>query len=143
MCLAIYGVKSGVLKEEVEKDALELIPFLNGLSPENPFTLEDCYSALECYDERYITFPIEDIANISAINITKNRRNGRKQKTHLRIARFTLETMNEEREKPLQGRKSKEHIVKEWKSINPTGTKAQCIKETGLSKPTVYKYWTP
>ena len=39
------------------------------------------------------------------------------------------------------GRKSKENVVVEWQKENPTGTKAQCIKETGLSPKTVYKYW--
>ena len=35
----------------------------------------------------------------------------------------------------------KEDIVKEWQTNHPEGRKADCIKETGLSKPTVYKYW--
>ena len=141
MCLAIYGVKCGVPEEEVKRDSLELIPFLNEIYPEEPFTEEDCFSALECYDERYITYPIDTIINISAINMTKNKRNGRKQKTQLKIARSTLEVLNEERGKALQGRKSKEPIIKEWRSINPTGTKEQCIEETKLSKSTVYKHW--
>ena len=28
-----------------------------------------------------------------------------------------------------------------WRLKNPLGTKAQCVRETGLSKPTVYKWW--
>lgn len=141
MCLAIYGVKSGISFEEVEKDALELIPFMNAISPENPFTKEDVYSALECYDRRYITFPLEDISRLSAIPIQKNKRNGRKQSTHLRIARNTLEILNEESGKPLQGRKSKADIVRAWQRNNPGGSKAECARQTGLSKPTVYKHW--
>ena len=39
------------------------------------------------------------------------------------------------------GRKSKQHEVEIWQAANPTGTKAECIKDTGLSKKTVYKYW--
>ena len=69
MCLAIYGVKTGINKEQVEKDAIELIPFLNGMSDTDPFTEEDIKSALECFDERYITFPIDDISKISGILI--------------------------------------------------------------------------
>lgn len=141
MCLAVYAVKSGVSFEELEKDALELIPFMNELSPENPFTKEDVYSALECFDSRYATFPIDDISKVSGIEIKKNRRNGRKQSTHLRIARNTLLIMNEEAGENLQGRPSKEKIVVSWQKNNPAGKKADCIKETGLSKPTVYKYW--
>ena len=141
MCLAIYAVKSGVSYEELEKDALDLVPFMNDLSPENPFTEEDVYSALECFDSRYITFPVEDISRLSSIEIQKNKRNGRKQSTHLRIARNTLEILNDEAEKPLQGRKSKADIVRAWQRKNPEGTKAECIRETKLSKPTVFKHW--
>ena len=141
MCLAIYAIKSGVPYEELEKDALELIPFMNDLSPENPFTEVDVYSALECFDSKYVTFPIDEISKVSGIAIKKNRRNGRKQATHLRIARNTLLIMNEETGKNLQGRHSKEKVVVSWQKNNPEGKKADCIKETGLSKPTVYKYW--
>ena len=31
--------------------------------------------------------------------------------------------------------------VQEWRENNPDGKKADCIRETGLSKPTVYKWW--
>lgn len=58
MCLAIYGVKSGISKKQVEKDAIELIPFLNGMSDTEPFTESDVKSALECFDERYIKVKI-------------------------------------------------------------------------------------
>lgn len=141
MMLAVYAVKSGVSYEELEKDALDLVPFMNDLSPSNPFTEEDVYSALECFDSRYATFPIEDIARLSSIQIQKNKRNGRKQTTHLRIARNTLEVLNDEAERNLQGRKSKVSVVREWQRKNPEGTKAECIRQTKLSKPTVYKHW--
>ena len=35
----------------------------------------------------------------------------------------------------------KKQIVREWQKENPKGTKYQCIKETGLAKNTVYKWW--
>ena len=33
------------------------------------------------------------------------------------------------------------YFVAEWRSQHPEGRKADCIRETGLSKPTVYKWW--
>ena len=145
MCLAIYGVKSGVSEEQVKKDALELMPFLDSMSATEPFDEIDVVSALDCFDERYSTFPIEDISKLSGIVIEKNKRNGRKQAMHLKIARFTLETINEDNGKVLQGRpqgSSKEkEIVRAWREQNPQGRKAECIRETELSKPTVYKWW--
>ena len=60
----------------------------------------------------------------------------------MKIARFTLELMNEENGKALQGRPTKEHIIKEWQQNNPKGTPKECIEDTNISKNTVYKYWT-
>ena len=31
--------------------------------------------------------------------------------------------------------------VREWRKNNPQGTKMQCHRETGVSRPTVDKYW--
>lgn len=39
------------------------------------------------------------------------------------------------------GRPSKEKDVIIWRMQHPLGTKAECIRETGISKKTVYKYW--
>ena len=141
MMLTIYGVKCNIPKAEVRKDALRLMPFLNDLSPDNPFTKENVKSALETYDERYVTFPMSDISKLSGIAIEKNRRNGRKQKLHLKMARSNLEILNEEAGHPLQGRPSKEEVVKEWQRKNEGRRKADCARETGLSRPTIDKYW--
>ena len=32
-------------------------------------------------------------------------------------------------------------IIQEWRKSNPNGSRYACIKETGISKPTVYKWW--
>ena len=40
-----------------------------------------------------------------------------------------------------KGSGTKENQVKEWRKNNPNGKKAQCIRDTGLSKMTVYKWW--
>ena len=34
-----------------------------------------------------------------------------------------------------------EERIKQYRKEKPTATKAQCIRELGLSKPTVYKHW--
>lgn len=39
------------------------------------------------------------------------------------------------------GRKPKADIVKEWRLAHPEGRKADCIRDTGLDKKTVYKWW--
>lgn len=141
MCLAIYAAKCDISYEDLEADALSFVPFLNSINPEEPFTEQDVMSALECYDKRYCTFPITDIEKITGINLPRNKRNGRKQATHLKIARATLDIMNDEQGKVIQGRPSAERIVQEWQQRHPDGKKADCIRQTGLSKKTVYKWW--
>ena len=142
MCLAIYGVKCDVPIEKVEADAYELMPFLNELQPDDPFTETDIKSALECYDRRYCTFPIKDIITISSIPIEKNKRNGRKRSDHVRLMNFVRDEINGNSNwRDGNGRPSKKEQVKQWRLDNPEGTKAECIRKTGLSKPTVYKWW--
>lgn len=147
MCLAIYGVKSGISKAQVEKDALELMPFLNGMSDTEPFTKNDIKSALECFDERYITFPIEDISKISGIAIEKNKRNGRKQELHLRGAR-AIQDINDpdgewrNKEGRPDGSGTKQSIIEEWKKSHPDGTKADCNRDTKIDPKTIRKWWS-
>ncbi|HAT02837.1 MAG TPA: hypothetical protein DCS54_06135 [Oribacterium sp.] len=147
MCLAIYGVKCGKSFEDVEKDAYELVPFLNAVNPSDPFTEEDCQSALECFDPKYCTFPIDDIVKISGILIEKNKRNGLKQEQHLYLARRRKEDMKaiELPMKALEGRprgsSQQKIVVTEWRYNNPKGKPKDCILATGISKNTVYRWW--
>ena len=108
---------------------------------QEPFTKSDVDSALECYDNRYATFPIDDISKLTAIAITKNKRNGRKQKDHVKIMNFIRDEVNNNKDwRNKEGRPTKQSIVEQWQQSNPNGRKADCIRDTGLSKPTVYNY---
>ncbi len=144
MCLAIYGVKCGIPFEQVEADALNLVPFMNLIAPDNEFTDEDAYSALECYDKRYCTFPIEDISKLSAIPIKRNKRNGQKQRDHLEEIR-AIRDIRQKRQGTKwtdgNGRKPKRAEVEKWQAEHPNGKKSECHKETGISRPTIDKYW--
>ena len=144
MMLSVYARKSGIEREELEKDAFTLMKILRELpaNEDNPFTEKDVIDALQAYDDRYITYPIRSISYLTDINIEKNRRNYRKQDIHLKRARLVqnLDYPNGEwRNK--DGRPTKEKIVKEYREKYPTAKKSQCIKDTGLSKMTVYKWW--
>lgn len=144
MCLAIYGVKCGISFEEVKKDAYDLIPFLNSLKADEPFTESDVNSALECYDSNYVTFPRDEISKLTAIPIQQNKRNGRRLEAHIKMVnatrKFRRDVLNED-EYGNNGRKSKQDIVQQWRLEHPDGRKADCVRDTGLTKPTVYKWW--
>ena len=65
-----------------------------------------------------------------------------KQADHLKLARFIRDEIKGNTNwREGNGRKPKQEIVLEWRTRNPNGKKADCIRETGLSKPTVYKWW--
>ena len=145
MCLAIYAKKSGVSKEELEADAFSLLDRMEELTKEanNHFTRADILAALQLYNDSYITFPIDTITQLTALPIEKNKRNGRKQADHIKLMNFVREEINNNKDwRNKDGRPTKENEVREWRQLHPAGTKAECIKETGISKPTVYKYWS-
>lgn len=144
MMLVIYAVKSGISYEEVEKDAYDLIPFMNALNPKEPFTKSDVKSALDCYDVQFATFPIKDISKLSGIEIIRNKRNGQKQADHLEEARAIRDIRMKRQGKKWtdgNGRKSKQEVVQQWQKSNPNGKKIDCSRETGLHINTVYKWW--
>ena len=40
-----------------------------------------------------------------------------------------------------EGRPDKANVVEEWQKSHPDGKKADSIRDTRLSKPTVYRWW--
>jgi hypothetical protein len=144
MCLTIYAVKCGIDIEEVKRDSLDLIPFMNMIAPDHDFKELDVLSALECYDKGYYNFTIDDIVKLSGIQIEKNKRNGRKRADHIKRVNatriFERDVLNEN---PYQnnGRPLKKDQVANWIRSHPEGTVSQCAKDLQISRTTVYKYW--
>jgi len=156
MMLAIYAQKCSrydvkhnpnpVTREELERDCIGLLEYMEGLteSEDNHFGLDDIQDALEAYEERWITYPRAAIEYRTGIVIPANKRNGQTQEAHLEEARALRDIRARrrgERWDARNGRKSQYETVQEWRREHPQGKKADCIRETGLSKPTVYKHW--
>ena len=142
MTLATYAQKCGVPRETLEEDAYGLIPFMNTKGDE--FTEDDVMHALEAYTDSYATYPIDTIVWRTGIQIEKNRRNGQKQSDHLEEARAIRDIRMRRQGRKWtdgNGRPDKLFVVAEWRSEHSEGTKAECIRETGLSKKTVYRWW--
>lgn len=145
MCLAIYGAKNEKPFEDVQADTYALIPFMNAINPDAPFTKEDCDSALECYDLRYAKFPIKDIEKITGIQIPKNKRNGRRQEAHVQVMNamknLKKQLGEEVKEGRPQGSGTAEQKVAEYRQLYPEANKSEVARATGLSRPTVHKWW--
>ena len=58
----------------------------------------------------------------------------------IHIGISVVKKMNKSRKKKIK-KSTNEHIVKEYREKNPEARKCDCIRETGLSKSTVYKWW--
>lgn len=143
MCMAIYAYKCDISKKELKKDMLEAYKFLKfEVHHTNNLEKRDFMSALESYDKGLARFTIKDIEKITGIRIDRNKRNGRKQAEHLKIASFVKDLKYPNGEwRQGNGRPSKEKEVQEWQKLHPNGTKAQCHKDTKISRQTIHKFW--
>lgn len=152
MTLSVYAYKCSmydpkhnpnpVTRQELEKDCFEIMEHFEKRTIEdtNHFTEADVLDALEAFDSKWVRYPRDTIEYRCGFSLPHNRRNGRKQAEHIKLMNYIREELNGN--KNWHGRKSKQHEVEIWQAENPTGTKADCVRDTGLSKPTVYKYWS-
>lgn len=158
MFLAVYAKKCNVPFDELKKDALKLVPRMEALTGNTGrhFSVQDALDALKAYKESSETYPRQLIEDRTGLRIAPNKRNGRPQDLHLKIARGARDILQE-----VKGRKDwregngrpKGSIVlaedspqyakvQEWRSRNPQSkNKSLCARETGLSRPTVRKWW--
>lgn len=144
--LAAYAVKCDVAEDELLSDAMRLLPILDARSDDdhNRLTRRDVLDAMHLYQESYVNFSRSEAERVSGISMPPNKRNGRKQEVHLRGAR-AIQQINDEADgtnwREGNGRPSAYEKVNAWRIANSMGRKADCIRDTGLSKPTVYKWW--
>lgn len=156
MCLVIYACKCDVPKEKLERDLYTAYEQLRLVEHENILTKEDIRSALETYSKEYYNFTIADIEKLTDLRIERNKRNGRSMMEHLRgeywmdNGRRRVNVCKANRELALQemrengeihGRPEVGGIVRDFLLGHPAASKAEVIRGTGLSKPTVYKYY--
>ena len=114
---------------------------------DNHFTREDVKDALKALkaDNKLLSTMAsrEWIEKQTKVVIPPNKRNGRKQEQHLQLARGIRALKEQMGENVVGGgRPDKAKIVEEWRKSHPDGKKVDCIRDTGLSKPTVYKWWS-
>lgn len=135
---------SPVTYEELERDAWSLMDHMENLTNDegNHFTTDDVMKALEFYNEKWLSYPRRAVSYRSGIVIIPKKRNGRKQADHIRMMNFVRDEINRNTEwRNKDGAPTKQATVEEWQLHHPGGRKADCIRETGLSRPTVYKWW--
>ena len=148
LTLVIYAVKCDIPRDEVLADALALVPKMDSYTDteDNRFTEDDVHDAMLAYDENYNKWPIKTIEDTTLFRIERNRRNGRKQDEHLKMMNFVRDNLSypDGSWRNKEGRPTQVETVRRWREKNPdNNNKSQCAKETGLSRPTVRKWWDP
>lgn len=152
-CLAVFGIKSGVPKEEVEADAWGLYELFDGMStdPKNHFRKQDVLDALKGYAIRYKKISkrfVEERTGLKFKEPRYQRRERRRSETpEERYERLALARETRDRKRQQMGlpawnhHDSKESAVTAWREANPEGKPKECAEETGLSLSTVYRHW--
>lgn len=159
MALAIFAIKCDVREEELRKDALSFVKMLNALHPEDPFLESDAESALDCFDERYITFPRSSLEALTGIPMPENKRNHQDRMTHLHADYWEIdgETVENEcrknREAALEkareegritgrpeGSGTKKDLVRDYYAEHPESSLRKAATDLGISKNTVRKW---
>jgi hypothetical protein len=148
--LCSLAVQCQIEPEQVEKDCREIAVIFEEMTEDedNHFTEYDVLCALRTYHiptEKAYRRKIEYISQKTGIELKANKRNGRRQNLHLKIARANRDILCEERGKTDwregNGRKPKREIVEEWQESHPEGKKADCHRATGLDPKTIRKWW--
>lgn len=153
LTLVVYGVKCDVPREEVLEDGYSLVDKMDSYTDteDNHFTKTDVDDAMRAYDENYCKWTIDTIEKTTTFHIDRNRRNGRVQAEHLKIMNFIRDNLSfpngnwrdgngRKHETPETSKAAAQ--VGEWRINNPaSNNKSQCAKDTGLTRPTVRKWW--
>ena len=140
MCLVIYACKCDVPKKQLKVDMQECFEILRKFDHDNELTQFDVDSALECYSKDYYNFTISDIELLTDLHIDRNKRNGRTQKQHMAVMRAIQAVVNPDW-RDGNGRPSKKQIVFDWLYQHPWESKSACKADTGLTYPTIRKWW--
>lgn len=147
MALCSYGLKCGISEQKIRRDAYAFLEHLESLTEDedNHFSrtdVKDALRALKADRKRLSTMASRQwIENNTKVTIPANKRNGRKQEIHVKYMNNQRAFKVELGECTNGGRPTAEKVVEAWQESHPDGKKADCIRDTGLSKPTVYKWW--
>lgn len=144
--LAAYADKCGVPYDELERDALALVPHMESLTvrEDNHFTEEDALVAISSYGDGIIHKLHRDrIERRTQIEIPGNKRNGRKQRVHLMGAR-AIQQINDEVNgtnwRDGNGRKPKCDEIRAFASEHQDMNHSEIARALGVSRPTVIKW---
>lgn len=136
------AIKCDIPYDEVYADALDLMADFDSIGKDSTqrFTHRDLDSASLYYKDCFRNISLNAIEFKTKIILPRNRRNGRTQTDHCKVMR-AIQGVTNPNWREGNGRPSAEGTVRDYLKANPTAKKCEVIKNTGLTKPTVYKYY--
>lgn len=148
--LAAYADKCGVPYDELEADALALVPHLESLTErvDNHFTEEDALAAIAAYGDGQIHRLTRDgISRRTAIGIDPNKRNYRKQHQHMvylnGLRKMRRDVLGEDEYgnggRP-KGSGEKRDMIRSYAAEHPGASQRAIAKALGVSPTTVNKW---
>lgn len=142
MCaLSAIAFKCNIPKWELKEDLSSfLVDWNKGKVGQDRVERWEVTAAMKMYNDRAYEMRRAVIEEYFGWDFKPIKRNGRKRSEHLKRARL-VQTLDYPDGEWRYKQPSAEQIVREWQQSHPDGRKADCIRDTGLSKPTVYKWW--
>lgn len=143
MCaLSAIAFKCDVPKWQLKEDlARFLIDWNKGKVGHDRVERWEITAAMKMYNERAWEMRREVIEEYFGWEFKPIKRNGRKRADHVKVMNTMRLLKKQLGEEVNDGRPSAEQKVKEYRAAHPEARKTDCIRDTGLSKPTVYKWW--
>ena len=149
----------GIPYSQVYETCVAMVDFLNrDADKDNQFTVADVECAAKYYTTsfgRWLT--LDRIEAMTELKFERNKRNHRSQDDHLKMARFMRDEVHGKKDTWREGNgrpvgskdskprnrtaDSKEQVIRAYLQDHPDAKKVEVIRETGLSKPTVYKWY--
>ena len=146
LVLGSCAIKCGVSQAEYESDCWRLLPLLD-FDANQPFTGDDVLHVIQSHKSKdLVTMTVEAAAALSGMEIKRAKRNGRTQDVHVKIMTGTRDILYPNGEwrkgngRP-RGSGTAQEVVQRWRQDNPEGSKKECKDATGLTYPTIRKWW--
>lgn len=143
VCLCSYSQKCNISEEELFETAFSLVDELDAktVDENNHFTVQDVTKALEAFYQPRIMMTRESVERLSGIKIQPQKRNGRKQSEHLKLARGIKALKISIGEDCQGGRSSKRKQILEYVREHRNENQTQVAKGLGISRQCVNSHW--
>lgn len=143
LALAIFASKCDIPYAELENDAFETLEHFNQSEHKEEFTHEDVMAALTFYGENVKAYPRAELEKITGYPMPANKRNGRKQKEHVKYMNLIRDFKCQETGidwRDNNGRKPKKEQVRELLKQHPNTNNKELERISGISRPTIIKW---